>query len=441
MRNSNLKLGSVGAVILVSALVSACDGDSRLFEEAVEVSELDLRSLAISPPAIETGDSIIIAVTQDLPLSLQGTSTDGESAELSATDRSWSSSDTSVATVSDNGVVTGVGTGQATISVSVGSLQADGLTIDVNTSRLVSINSLEPLSGTGDLERCVSTGFFASGLFDDQSLRPLYEVSFDLDNDSDGTVDIVDENIALVSAFNLTPLGVVVSAGEAEPLLSQLTVLDTLQNLTVTSSDTSVDEDETIQLSASGSFLATTGIPVTDADGDTATAGTTRTLDITDGVLWAIASGESIASISNTLGSEGQLLGIAEGTAIAAASCGALASNELTITVNEDSDADELSFNIDRSDGLLVLALNETFQLEVSQGDEFDEDDLVTNDVQFTIVNEGTTSTTISTSSISTGLIVPLTEGAEVDVFATLLNDAGDEILATGSITVRITSF
>ena len=441
MKNIDLKAGTMCTLILAGTALTACDGDSRPFEEAVEIAELDLRSLTVIPPVIENRESILINPTQDLSLDVQGLNTAGAVIDLDASDREWSSSDTSVARVSNNGVVTGVGNGEATVSVTIGSLRSEPLTINVFQGALQSISSLVPLSGNSNVERCVGAEFYAEGMFDDGSSRPLHEATYTLSEGSEnlGTVDETEDDTAVVSAYTLTPLGVVAAAGAAEPLLSELVVLDTLTGITVTSSDTEVDEDDTIQLTATGAYLGTGAatFPVADADGDTDTTSAARSLTITEGVLWSIASGESSASIDNTPGSEGELQGLAEGIAVAQASCGSEVA-ELSITVNEDTDSDDLAFNFDLDNDILLVSINETFQIEVTQGDDFDEDDVVTDDVTFTIVDFGDTATSIDTSSIDSGLVVPLTLGAEIEVLAQLFDD--DDVIATGRFTIRITS-
>lgn len=101
-KKQKLQLAGAFAVLFAVALIVGCNG---FFQNPV------LSSLAIGPasPTIETGST-----DNTVQMTVTGTNNDGSTAENPSV--SWTITPTSVATVSDTGLVTSVSTGTATVT-------------------------------------------------------------------------------------------------------------------------------------------------------------------------------------------------------------------------------------------------------------------------------------------------------------------------------------
>jgi len=434
------------SLLLGAFLLSACEGDSNPFEESVEVETLGLTGLVIKPPANAQAE-IFINPGQSMQLTLMGNSSVGNNVELSGAGRNWSSSNPSALNVSENGVVTGVSTSTelatAQVSVLIGGIRAAPFQISVRNADLVAINEI---AGSATLRRCVPDDFYATGEFSDGTTRTLYDASFTLPSDSGAALLESAPATARVNATRVTSdLTLTARVGDTASLGRQLAVLNTLAAITITPDPTSVDEDESKAFVATGTYTANGEIEEPDttgaaepppSPGGSSNDGTI----ITETVEWKVTSGTEFASVSNDGANSGQLLGISEGTAVLQASCGDKQSSLVNVVINDvtASDSDQLSFDIDRSDNVLIIGVNETEQLEVSRGSEFNEDDLVTDEVSFAFFNlDGNTVEVIDQTAILTGGVRGLQAGGRVRVTATLLDSDGT-IEASGSIIIEV---
>lgn len=118
----------------------------------------------------------------------------------------WSSSDTSVATVSSNGLVTGVGNGTATITATSGDVSATCTATISGFKSLVSISAVYTQSGTvydTDSLDDLKTDLVVTGLYDDQSTETItdYTLSGTLEV---GTSTIVVSYGGKTTTFNVT---------------------------------------------------------------------------------------------------------------------------------------------------------------------------------------------------------------------------------------------
>ena len=94
-----MTFGKAAALIGVLFLLGACDGDTRPFTEAVEIRTLNLESLSVTTPE-NTVTPLYLNVNQGMQLGVSGQTFDGDTVALSSGDRTWSVSDTSVASIS-----------------------------------------------------------------------------------------------------------------------------------------------------------------------------------------------------------------------------------------------------------------------------------------------------------------------------------------------------
>ncbi|MFK7996341.1 MAG: hypothetical protein AB8B87_19535 [Granulosicoccus sp.] len=429
-----------GCVLVVCAsFLSACEGESRPFQESVEVQTLGLTGIQVVPPANSQTD-VFINSGQSIQLSLTGTTSTGTSVTLSPSDRTWRSSNSSVFTVNENGLLTGVGSvqGSAEASVSIGGVESSAFSVTVSDATLQSIQLID---GSETLERCLPGAYFTVGLFSDGSQRTLADVQYEL---NEGASANLTDTLPTSTSINATTPGAITltaNAGEVGPLSLQITVQDTLQSLTISPNPAAVDENDTLDFTATGTY---TGNNEADGDGVPAapaapgTAENTRTENITANVDWEVSTGTAIASVDNTSANPGRLTGLSAGTATLLARCGSDDREDTVIvTVNEaDDEADVLSFNIASGSDTLTLGLSQTQQLKVSRGSEFNlSEAFEDSEVEYTVEKIGNTNLDIDRNAILTGFIRPLVQGASVRITAKVSDDDGD---AEGSIIVRI---
>ena len=128
--------GLLALTVILALLATGCSG---FFVDP------SLSSITITPssPTVSVGDTLQLKAT--------GTYSDSSTKTLGSSDVSWSSSDTSIATVSSGGLVTGVSSGSPTITAESGSISADvsvNVTLDNVTKITVSPSSASVSAGT-----------------------------------------------------------------------------------------------------------------------------------------------------------------------------------------------------------------------------------------------------------------------------------------------------
>ena len=445
-RNCKRVHGARVLILLVAALVATCDGDSRPFEEAVEVQALDLTSVAISRPFIEQQADYVINPEQSAQLGLTGMTSSQAAVTISTNDRQWSSTNPAVVSVNDNGVITGGSDGVADILLTIGGIESGALPVTVRNQTLESIELIQPVT-SATLERCLPGEFFAVGRFVDadqtqtqtQTLRPLFNASFSVDAASEAVVEATDRSTVTVNATSLNAVGLTVAAQGVDGFTGQLTVLNTLLSIATLPNPAAVDVNDTLAFTATGTYTADEIAPEEPLVGEPVPLPPVggREENITENVVWEVISGTDNASVSNEIGSRGQLTGSSAGTATLEASCGATAI-EQSVTINAvvSSSTDDLSFNEDSQE----IDVGEQLFLEVSLGSSFDEDDVIDNDdIQFSITNLGNTATpiTVTTFGVVTGNI----PGGIAQVTATFVDEDDLDVVLEESITIEVSDF
>lgn len=292
-----------GSATLSAALLGV-SGSATL-----SVTAATLTSLAVTPVA---GD---IAVGTQQQFTAVGTFSDNSTQELTAV-VSWSSSSLTVATLSmatgEEGLVTGVGAGAATITASRDGLSARA-TLTVNAATLTSI-TVTPAAVSlpvGATQALVATGRFSDGSTQDLTTQVGW-------SSSDVAVTTVsnaagDEGVARAVGAGSATLTATLTGVSGT---AQVTVTNvTLSSLAITPTNASITLGATQQYTATGTF----------------SDGSTRVL--TAQANWA-SSNPNAATISNAVGSEGlataQGLG---GTTISATLMGRTGSTALTVSV------------------------------------------------------------------------------------------------------------
>lgn len=402
-------------------LLAACDGDSRPFEEAVEISELNIRSLSVIPPD-STVDELYLNIGESIAFGVQGLNTAAQTVELEATDRQWQVSDSSVAQIDENGTLLALANGAVDVWVEIGGVVSDTFSLNVSDADLVGVDSI---LGDTIVERCVAADYQARGLYDDGTIRDLVAVDWtlaDADTDNARLVSSPDINVTL-TGLNAT---IVTLSAALDGFSGDLDVeiSDSLAALAITPDTGSVDVDDTAAFVATGSYSGVA--PGSEAVDD----GTLRQIDVTSEVDWSIVTGAGFASVSNTTGTKGQVTGLEAGSATLSANCGTLAANSVVITVTE-SVVDSLSFSQgtfytldpDDDDGVILL---------VSSGTTYDANDQIDNeDLEWEFTASGDTDAIeLSTEDDDEpGLIVPLVESGLGTVTVTHSNGTSASII------------
>lgn len=275
---------AIAAILVISLLlaIAACGSGS-----GGSTAPRTLTSLAITP----ANSSVAVGSTRQLTAT--GTYSDGSTTNLTSS-VSWTSSDLTIETVSNSGLVTGVGLGTAMITASSGSVSTH-TNLVVNPA-LVSIAVTPatpsiPVNGTQQ--------FTATGTYSDSSQQDITgSVTW---SSSDGNVaTITNAGLATgIAAGSVTIHAVSGNVGGS----TTLTVTPILVSLTVTAADPIIDINTTTQFTAIGHL----------SDGSAQ--------DYTQLVSWSAPG--SIASIDT----DGLATGLSIGMVTVTASVGSISGN------------------------------------------------------------------------------------------------------------------
>lgn len=326
-----MKMLSLASAVLATIVLVACDGESDPFEEAVEIRELNIASLSVVGPTI-TVDKLYLNIGESVDFTVQGTNTAAQTVELSAANRLWQVTEPEFATISDDGRLVATGNGDVGVYVTIGGLDSDVYQLTVSDANLSGISSI---SGDESVDRCIPADYQATGEYDDGTIRDLTSVNWTLAAADEGFASIVSNPDITVTLTGLNDGGVTLTAEvDGISLAYDVSISDTLSSIAIT------PDTATVAVGGTQSFVAT-GVyteAVTDEGVDT------NRVAITESVNWQV-SDSSLASVSNTQLSHGQLTGVAVGGLTLTASCGDLsASTPAIVTVEEGED--ELSFNL-----------------------------------------------------------------------------------------------
>lgn len=387
--NLILRTWSLLAVMVALGSIQACSGDSRAFEEAIEASQSGLTSLTVDVPEGDL-ENVILNVGQRYTLMLEGRNADNETFDVSSSNRRWVVENPAVASVDEEGTVTGVSNGTTTVRVSIADVVSNAFPIAVSNSTLTAI---ERVIGDTSLDPCVAANYRATGTFGDGSERSLPTVSFSATPADSTTVSSLSDNSA--SLLATTPGSVILTATVDTLTRDEtLSVNDSLTEIAITPSPASVSVGSTVQMVASGTY--TNGESIV-------------TRDLTEALVWTISSEDERATISNASGTKGLVSGVAAGSASVTAACGDnLVLTTLTVS-STGTETSSLSFN---QDSPLVLTLRGgQVSLRVSTGTSYSENDDVTSSTDFSIVGDATV-LSIGNIGDAKGIINPLTIGS-----------------------------
>jgi len=272
-----------------SATVTASTGTFNASAN-LNVGQPVLTSLALTP----ANPSFALGTTQ--PLKATGTYSDGSTLDLTSK-AAWSSASPGIATVNNQGLVSGVATGASSITASVGSI-AGSTTVSVTPATLVSIAVAPaiPVVPLGGNQAFIATGTYTDG--STQNITDTVQWSSDTttvatisnQSGSQGVATAVSSGNAIVSATSGSVTGSTVLTVASANLVS----------IAVTPSAPSIALGTTQQFTATGTYSdgSTQNLTSTAAwSSDTVSTATINTAGLANSV------GTGTATISATLGS------------------------------------------------------------------------------------------------------------------------------------------
>ncbi|MBW4055427.1 MAG: Ig-like domain-containing protein [Proteobacteria bacterium] len=275
---------------------SGCGGGGSPGGKAAQAAKV-LVSISIQP----ADNKLAVGKTQQF--TVIGNYTDGTTSSDPGSPVNWSSSSTSVATITPNGMVTAVAAGQTTITATLGDF-SNTTTLTVPATVLVSI-TISPFNPTIAIN--AAQQFTATGAYSDGTFQVLTSsVTWNSSDTSKAT--IAPDGKAAAVAAGSTTITATLGTDSAKTTLNVTPA--SLLSIAVTPSNPVIDIGTTQQFSATGTFS------------DNATR------DLTAQVTWS-SSASSIAGIT----SDGRATAVATGTAAITAAFGVVSgSQNLNVT-------------------------------------------------------------------------------------------------------------
>jgi trimeric autotransporter adhesin len=274
----------------------------------VTVTAPTLTALTITPP----GPSI--AKGTALQLTATGDFSDGSTEDLT-TQVSWTSGDNAIAQVADaagtNGLVTGVGVGNTTISGSFAGVQGSAtVTVTAATLTSITITPPNPVLAKGTALQLTATGDFSDGSTEDLTTQ----VSWTSGNDLIAQVSNVLGKQGLLTALATGSTSIRATLNGIHSSITVTVTAPTLTALILTPPGPSIAKGTALQLTATGDF----------SDGTTE--------NLTTQVSWT-SGNNAIAQVSNVAGTNGLVTGVSVGSTPITATLGDVhASTMVTVT-------------------------------------------------------------------------------------------------------------
>jgi len=296
--------GILGLLLLGIALSAGCGGGGS----SQPPPQKTLTSIAVTPAT----PSIADGTTQQF--NATGKYSDGSSTDLT-TAVTWSSSQTSVATISNatgsQGFASGVGAGASLISATSGSVSGSTtLTVTTATLQSISVTPANPSVANGTAEQFTATGHFSDNTTQDLTTSVTWSSS----KTSIATISNAAGSQGLATSVGTGTTTISATSGSVSGSTTLTVTTATLQSISVTPSNPSVANGTAQQFTATGHFSDNT------------------TQDLTSSVTWS-SSKTSVATISNTSGSQGLATSVGTGTTTISATSGSVSgSTTLTVT-------------------------------------------------------------------------------------------------------------
>jgi trimeric autotransporter adhesin len=290
--------GSVKGIVAGSATITATLG-SESGSTSVTVTNPTITSISVTP------DDLTLAIGIGQQYTASAIYSDGSIQDL-VSDVTWTSSNTTLATVDSNGLATTLAAGTVTITATVGTTFTDSSTITIVPAHLLSI-TLTPASAS--IAVGTQQQFTATGTFDDGSTQVLVSALWSSSATSVLTVDANGLGVAVGTGTST----VTVTSGTISQSASMTVTSATLVSLAITPANSTMPVGATKQFTATGTFSDNS------------------TQDMTHSVLWS-SSAPTVATINGS----GLATSLQTGSTTIAATWGSI-SQTTTLTVSNVS--------------------------------------------------------------------------------------------------------
>jgi trimeric autotransporter adhesin len=212
--------------------------------------KLTVTSAALTSITVATTGNPFTAPAGTVQYTATGKYSDGSSQNLTQA-VTWASSNTAVATINQNGLATGQGAGQSTISAKQGSI-VGSTSLTVTASRLVSVSVISP-NASSKLASNTSVQMKAVGNFEDGSEQDLTNSATWTSNTP--AVATVGNNNGIVRGVSPGTVTISASFGSVPAGSISLTVTNAvLTSVTVTPASVTINQGQNQQFTATGSF-------------------------------------------------------------------------------------------------------------------------------------------------------------------------------------------
>ena len=385
-----LNMKNIRWIVVCSAFIAfvGCEkGDPTALKEAVRLASLNISSITVEP-----ADGTI-TTTYSYQFSAIGHHPNGSTTNVTNSVE-WSSSSEAIATVNSNGFVTTVADGAVSLTASLSSL--DGSTsLTASTAALQSIAIFADTSTPNDLSvsacknlQLKAIGTYADGVRD--TIPITNNVTWSVQN---GNASVSAQG--LLSTESDGTIGVQASLDGIDSPITDVTANNDLTLIAVSPADGTIARNATLQYTATGTY----------ADASTA--------DITENSQWSSDS-PAIADF-NVPESNGLITGLANGSAVVTAACGASVTGTASLTVSEDV-VDELLF--ENTNGSEINPLNTVVGVTtevilmayLTDGSTRD----VTEEAQWTIFNNTENIVSVNNTTDNKGMVTALDVGTGV---------------------------
>jgi trimeric autotransporter adhesin len=288
--------------VTVTATLGAISGST-----GITVTSATLVSIGVTPanPNLAKGTSTSFTAT--------GVYTDNSTQNLTSS-AAWTSSDTTIASISNasgsNGMALAVATGSVTITASLGSVSGNtSLTVTAATLVSISVTPAAPSIALGTAQQ-----FTATGTYTDNTTQNLTtQVTWASGTASNATISNASGSQGLASSSSVGTSTITATLGAVSGSTSLTVTAASLASIAVAPANPSIALGTTQQFTATGTY--------TDQS----------TQNLTTSVTWG--SSTSNASISNASGSQGLASSFSVGSSTISATFGGLSgSTALTVT-------------------------------------------------------------------------------------------------------------
>ncbi|MBU1308077.1 MAG: Ig-like domain-containing protein [Gammaproteobacteria bacterium] len=350
----NFQKLSFVAVLSISTLVTACgsDNNSDKLAKAVKLESERAKGTIIESVTIH-GDSTRLKAGETHQLRASGVDSNNETRDIT-NELTWESSDTSIATVNNAGLVTAVANSdinQGIITItgtSINDISGEGeISVSDVAVKTISLKQVTPSSG--NINTCIDAYISADVGYVDgyTSLNTTKDMSFSVDSDSSAVV--TSDGALYTSAPQVESSTITARIGDIEGQLTvtadpvNLETLDVLFDDKVTRIIT-LNIGERINVNAQANLDPTVS---------------TRQYQIDNSISWA-QSDHRLIGITNSGENKGTILGLAQGVTTLIGSCGGKEA-KATIEVKGQSTIDSIKIN-DGSD-IITIAPSESIEL------------------------------------------------------------------------------